>query len=61
MVLRILVVSTILTLGSGCTVQTPLAEHQVHFLGAQSDDGTASRDEAAGENRQLGNPSATPQ
>jgi hypothetical protein len=61
MTLRIIVVTAILALCSGCTIQTPLAEHDIELIGANPAAQPGQPDQAAGEERELGNPVAVPQ
>ena len=62
MTLRILAIATILALNSACTIQLPLSDNKVELWSTHSDDTAQnSRDEAAGADRQLGNPNAVPQ
>jgi hypothetical protein len=61
MTLRILVVTAMLALCSGCTIQFPLSEHSIELIGANPDTQPTPPDEAAGEEHHLGNPNAVPQ
>jgi hypothetical protein len=62
MTLRILTIAAILALNSACTIQLPLSDNKFQLWSSHSDDtASSSRDEAAGEDRQLGNPNAVPQ
>jgi len=61
MTLRILVVTAVLALCSGCTIQLPLSEHRIELIGTNPDTQPQPADAAAGEERELGNPVAVPQ